>query len=144
MIDVENAVFNTKATNMRTDYLATYPKLTLTTEYTEYPEEFPWIALWQEDNYTHLNTREIGSTDEHYVNAMFHTEIATIGNDRKTVAKKLANSVDALYRGMGFTRIAMLVFPNSGSNMYRITMRHSGLVERPIGDSNSLISLVYR
>lgn len=145
MIDVENAVFNKIVTATRTQFLTDYPNLTLYGEYVEVSEKFPCVSVWQEDNYTTLSTREIATTDEPYVTAMFHTEIQTVGQDRKAVAKKLANFVDAEFRGMGFTRLAMMVLPNIDRNAFRITMRHQGLVQKPIEQGkDQLISLIYR
>lgn len=148
MIDVENVVINDMTTALRTEFLNEYPGLKVYGEFVEYPETFPCVSLWCEDNYTNPGTREIDNTDEHYVRAMFHTEIYAVGNDRKAVAKELADSADKVYRDLGFNRIAMIPTPNIDPNAYRITMRHSGLVQRPIvntvGNDEQFISLIYR
>lgn len=144
MIDVENAVFNTVATSLRSAFSSTYSDLKVYSEYVEYPEAFPCVSTWCTDNYTNLPTRELNDTDERYVNTMFTTEVYTVGASKKAIAKRLADNVDASFRGMGFTRTAMMVLPNVDRNAFRITLRHTGLVERPIGDNDSLISLVYR
>lgn len=148
MIDIENAVFNKVATTLRSEYLSTYPKLKVYGEYVEYPEEFPCVSLWQTDNYTHLMSRTLDSNEDNYVNVMFTTEVYAIGQDKKAVAKTLANRVDELMLGMGFTRSAMMVLPNVDWNAYRITMRHTALVQRSInvgtGSEEELISLLYR
>lgn len=144
MINVENAVFNTVATSLRSAYASTYTDLKVYGEYVEFPEAFPCVSLWCTDNYTYLPSRELNDTDEHYANVMFTTEVYTVGASRKADAKLLANFVDKQFRDMGFTRTAMMVLPNVDRNAYRITLRHTGLVERPIGDNDSLISLVYR
>lgn len=144
MIDVENAVINKVTTVLREEFLETYPKMKVYGEYVEFPESFPCVSLWCTDNYTHLPSRELGNTDEEYVNAMFTTEVYTIGPTKKAIAKTLADRTDALFREMGFTRVAMMALPNVDRNAYRITLRHSGLVQKPLGDDESLISLVYR
>lgn len=144
MIDVENAVINTVATSLRSAYASTYTTMKVYGEYVEFPEAFPCVSLWCTDNYTHLPSRELNDTDEEYVNVMFTTEVYTIGASRKADAKLLADNVDASFRGMGFTRAAMMVLPNADRNAFRITMRHTGLVQKPIGDNNTLTSLVYR
>lgn len=144
MIDIENAVFNTVASTLRTELLSTYPKMKIYGEYVEYPEDFPCVSLWCTDNYTHLASRELGTTAEKYADMMFTTEVYTVGDGKKALAKKLANRVDELLCGMGMTRSAMMVLPNVDRNAFRITMRHSGLVQAPIGDNTSLTSLIYR
>lgn len=144
MIDVENAVFNTVATNLRSAYSSVYTDLKVYGEYVEFPESFPCVSTWCTDNYTYLPARELSDTEERYVNTMFTTEVYAVGPSRKAIAKQLADNVDASYREMGFTRAAMMVLPNVDRNAYRITMRHTGLVEKPLGDNNTLISLVYR
>ena len=144
MIDVENAVINRITTDLRTQFLTAYPQMKVYGEYVEYPEFFPCVSLWMTDCSVATTTREIGNTDEHYADVMFTTEIYTVGPGRKSLAKELANFVDGLYADMGFTRMAMLVLPNVDANAFRITMRHSGLAQAPIGDDNQLISLIYR
>lgn len=144
MIDVENAVFNTVATNLRSAFLTTYPKMKVYGEYVEFPEDFPCVSLWCTDNSAYYPALELNSTDERYVNVTFTTEVYTAGADRKAIAKRLADNADASFRDMGFTRAAMLVLPNIDRNAFRITMRHTGLVGKPLGDNNTLISLVYR
>ena len=144
MIDVENAVFNTVATNLRSAYSSVYTDLKVYGEYVEFPEAFPCVSTWCTDNATYLPSRELSSTEEKYANVMFTTEVYTVGASRKAIAKQLAQNVDDSFRGMGFTRAAMMVLPNVDRNAYRITLRHTGLVEKPLGDNDTLISLVYR
>lgn len=148
MIDVENVVINDMTTTLRSEYLGTYPKLKIYGEYVDYPESFPCVSLWCEDNYTDPGTREIDNTDEHYVRCAFRTEVIAVGDDRKAVAKDLADRADEVYRNKGFSRLAMLMYPDTQLNAFRITMRHSGLVQRPSvstdGEDESLTSLIYR
>ena len=144
MIDIENAVFNTVATSLRSAYASTYADLKVYSEYVEYPEAFPCISTWMTDNYTYLPGRELNDTTEKYANVMFTTEVYTVGPSKKADAKTLADFVDKQFLDMGFTRAAMMALPNVDRNAFRITMRHTGLVERPIGASTALISLVYR
>ena len=144
MIDVVNPIINYITTNLRTQYLSTYPKMKVYGEYVEYPESFPCVSLWMTDNYVATNTRELGTTQERYANVMFTTEVYTVGTGRKALAKELANYVDGLYAAKGFTRLALMVLPNADANAFRITMRHGGLAQAPIGDDEQLISLIYR
>ena len=147
MIDVENAVFNRIATDLRNEYLTAYPDMRVYGEYVAFPDGFPCVSLWQTDNYTHLRTREIGDTTERYVNVTFQTEIYTVGQGKKALAKELADFVDSDYAAMGYTRTAMMVLPNVDRNAFRITLRHTALVERKMplnGDEETLISLSYR
>ena len=147
MIDNENATFNRIALALREQYLPTYPDMRVYGEYVEFPEGFPCVSLWMTDNYTHLRAREIGDTEERYVNVTFQTEVYTVGPGKKALAKELSNFVDSLYAEMGYTRTAMMVLPNVDRNAFRITLRHTALVERkrPFnGDTESLISLLYR
>ena len=131
MIDVENAVFNQIATTVRNSYLSTYPKLKVYGEYVEYPESFPCIALWQTDNYTYRRSQD-ENTREHHANVLFSTEIYTTGQGKKALAKELAGFIDLQFQDMGFTRTSMMVLPNVDRNAFRITMRHTAVVEAPI------------
>lgn len=131
MIDVENAVFNHIASSIRSTYLSTYPKMKIYGEYVEFPEDFPCISLWCTDNYTYRRSQD-ESSKEHHANVLFSTEVYTTGQNRKAIAKKLANAVDELFQDIGFTRSAMMVLPNVDRNAFRITMRHTGVVEAPI------------
>ena len=75
MIDIENSVFNTVASTLRTELLSTYPKMKIYGEYVEYPEDFPCVSLWCTDNYTHLSSRELGTTAEKYADMIIQTTI---------------------------------------------------------------------
>lgn len=146
MIDIENAVFNKVATDLRAEFLSRYPKLKVYGEYVEYPEEFPCVTMWMADNYTDLRSRELHDTADRYVNVMFTTEVYAVGTGKKAITKELANFIDELMLEMGFTRSAMLILPNSDRNVGRITMRHTALAGRPleVGGEDELISLLYR
>ncbi len=147
MIDIENVVFNRIATTLRTEFLSDYPDLKVYGEYVEFPESFPCVSTWMTDNYTHTQTLELANTDEHHANVMFTTEVYTVGQDRKALAKKLANRVDELFLGMGLARNAMLALPNADPNAYRITLRHTGIASafKSYGDApDTLITTIYR
>lgn len=130
MIDVENVVFSSIATNLRNEYLPAYPKMKVYGEYVEFPEGFPCVSLWMTDNYTYRRSQD-ESRRENHANVMFTTEIYTTGPTKKAIAKKLANSVDVMLQDMGLTRSAFLVLPNVDRNAFRITMRHIGVVGQP-------------
>ncbi len=152
MIDIENVVFSTVAQALRDEYAETYPQFKVYGEYVEFPESFPCVSLWMADNYSFPGSFELGNVDEHHSNVMFQTEIATVGEGRKALAKELADKVDELMTGMGFSRAAMMVLPNADPNAFRITLRHTGIasawLSSETGDGNEatelLTSLIYR
>ena len=148
MIDIENTVFNRIATALRTAYLTTYPGLKVYGEFVEYPESFPCVSLWVTDNYTYTRSQD-ADKQEHHANVMVTTEIYTVGDGRKDLAKKLAETVDTEMQDMYFTRTAMMVLPNVDRNAFRITLRHTAVVGQPASETDgngntTLTFLTYR
>ena len=142
MIDIENLIVDKVNTALAT-LKQTYPKLKVISEYVETMAEFPLVSVVEEDNYTHLGTQDSALVD-HAVNVMYSVNIYTHGKNKKSVAKAIANVVDAEMLNNLFTRTYMGVTPNVDRTVYRITMRYTAVVAAPVTEGTTTTYQMYR
>lgn len=129
MIDVENIVFNNVEAAVRDAFLADYPQLTCYSEYVAAPSGIPSFSLYESNNRTYRRTLD-ERTSENHARITYMVDVYTNNEDKKTLARQIANVIDMSMQSMNFQRVTMLPTPNMDRSIYRITMRYEGLVER--------------
>lgn len=94
----------------------------LSSVYINEPSSFPYISLTESDNYiVHIDSGE----DEKYSHLMYEINIYTIGDLRKSQARKLAQYVDKVMYKLNFVRISGQEVPNQQNDtVYRYVMRY--------------------
>ena len=127
MIDVENEVFNSVATDVR----AEYPKVYMVGEYVKAPPKFPCVSLVEMDNKSYQQTEDSGSTENH-ASLMYEVNIysnKTVG--KKTECKAIAALIDERMLALGFARTMLQPIPNmDDATIYRMVGRYSAVISK--------------
>ena len=139
MIDVENIVFTTLATAIRT----VYSGASVYGEYVETPASFPCVTIVEADNKVYERTRDLDAI-EHAAQVMYEINIYTNdGNGKKSKAKAISQVIDTEMSKMLFTRTFRGQTPNIDRSIYRITMRYVGVVREGITVDNKTVYTVH-
>jgi hypothetical protein len=127
MIDIENDVFNTVATELRNKYSTIY----VTGEYVKTPSTFPHVALVEMDNQSYQRTEDSGSSENH-VSVMYEVDIYSnkkVG--KKAECKEIASLIDDQMLALGFARVMLQPIPNlDDATIYRMVGRYSAIVSK--------------
>lgn len=125
MIDIENDVFTIAANELR----AAHDSVNVSMEYTATPSKFPSVTIVESDNRVY-DTMRTSATIERAVRVMYEVNVySNKTSGKKTEAKSLADTVDATFTRLGFTRTYRNQVPNFlDATIYRIVMRYEALV----------------
>ena len=127
MIDIENDVFNTVATELRSKY----PDIYVVGEYVRTPPRFPCVSLIEMDNQSYQQTEDSGSVENH-ASLMYEVNIysnKTVG--KKTECKAIATLIDERMLALGFARTMLQPIPNmDDATIYRMTGRYSAVISK--------------
>lgn len=127
MIDVENEVFNSVATDVR----AKYPDIRMVGEYVKIPSEFPCVSLVEVDNQSYQRTEDSGSSENH-VSVMYEVNgysNTTVG--KKAECKAIMTLIDKRMMALGFARIMLQPIPNlDDATIYRMVARYSAVISK--------------
>lgn len=127
MIDIENEVFNTVATEVRTKY----PDIYMVGEYVKTPPKFPCVSFVEMDNQSYQSTEDSGSSENHAV-LMYEVNVysnKTVG--KKSECKAIAALIDERMLALGFARTMLQPIPNlDDATIYRIVSRYSAIISK--------------
>ena len=127
MIDIENEVFNSVATEVR----AKYPGLYMVGEYVKTPPKFPCVSLVEMDNQSYQRTEDSGSSENH-ISVMYEVNIysnKTVG--KKMECKAIAALIDERMLALGFARTMLQPIPNlDDATIYRMVGRYSAVISK--------------
>ena len=127
MIDIENEIFNTVATEVR----AKYPDIYMVGEYVKTPSQFPCVSLVEMDNQSYQRTEDSGSSENH-VSVMYEVNVysnKTVG--KKTECKAIAAVIDEQMLALGFARTMLQPIPNlDDATIYRMVGRYSAIISK--------------
>lgn len=127
MIDIENEVFNSVATEVR----AKYPGVYMVGEYVKTPPKFPCVSLVEMDNQSYQRTEDSGSSENH-ISVMYEVNIysnKTVG--KKMECKAIAALIDERMLALGFARTMLQPIPNlDDATIYRMVGRYSAVISK--------------
>ena len=127
MIDIENDVFNTVATVVRTEYPDSY----MVGEYVKTPPKFPCVSIVEMDNTTYQRAEDSESV-EHYASVMYEVNVysnKTVG--KKSECKEIIALVDERMLALGFARTMLQPIPNlDDATIYRMVGRYSAVISK--------------
>lgn len=127
MIDCENEVFDTVATDVR----AKYPDIYMVGEYVKTPPRFPCVSLVEMDNQSYQRTEDSGSVENH-ASLMYEVNIysnKTVG--KKAECKAIAALIDERMLALGFARTMLQPIPNlDDATIYRMVGRYSAVISK--------------
>lgn len=125
MIDIEEDIFNTVATALRTAYSGIF----VVGEYVPAPPQFPAVSIVEADNRVVERMRTLNI--ENAASVMYEVNIysnKTYG--KKLECKKIADTVDQTFASIGFTRTMKNQIPNANdATIYRIVCRYEAIVD---------------
>lgn len=134
MIDIENDVFDTVATELRSNYRGIW----VSGEYVDTPAKFPAVTIVEADNriFERMRTRKI----ENAVHVMYEVQVfSNKASGKKEEAKAIADTVDQVFESCGFTRTMRNKVANlKDATIYRIVCRYEAIVGEN-GENNFLI-----
>lgn len=127
MIDVENEVFHSVATDVR----AECPDIYVVGEYVKTPPKFPCVSLVEMDNQSYQRTED-SSGSENHVSVMYEVNIysnKTVG--KKAECKAIAALIDERMLALGFARTMLQPIPNlDDATIYRMVGRYSAVISK--------------
>ena len=127
MIDIENEVFSSVATEVR----AKYPDIYMVGEYVKTPPKFPCVSIVEMDNQIYQRTEDSGNSENH-ISVMYEVNIysnKTVG--KKSECKAIATLIDEQMLALGFARTMLQPIPNlDDGTIYRMVGRYSAVISK--------------
>lgn len=126
MIDIENDVFDTVAKTLRAEYQG----ITVISDFIAAPAKFPVVTVVEADN--RILNRMRTNNIENAVTVMYEINIySNKAVGKKSEAKSIANSVDGIFNGLGFTRTFRQQIQNvNDATIYRIVCRYEAVIDK--------------
>ena len=126
MIDLENDIFDYAAKALR----AAHTGVDVAAEYVEMPATFPHVSIVEADN--RILTRMRTNNIENAVSVMYECNIySNKASGKKSEAKAIANTLDDVLSGIGFTRTFREQVPNlRDATIYRIVCRYEAVIDK--------------
>ena len=125
MIDIEAYVY----TQVRNALISAYQNIDVANEYTENPDAFPHVCIEMSDNT--VSARYMTAQDREFATEQtFTVNIFTVSETPKSDAKAIASTVDDTLTALGFRRSMYLRTPNVDRNIYRLTLRYTGMISK--------------
>lgn len=124
MVDIENEIFTTVATELR----ARFNPIHVSGELNLNPKTFPCAYIEEADNYSNTFTRDSNTNDRHSV-LMYEVNVFSnkaIG--KKAEAKAIFAVIDESMNNLGFTRL-MKTPVTFDDTTYRITSRYGAIAD---------------
>ena len=126
MIDLENDIYDYAAKALR----AAHTGIDVSAEYVEMPAKFPHVSIVEADNRVleRMRTNNI----ENAIQSMFEVNIySNKASGKKSEAKAIANTLDDVLSGIGFTRTFREQVPNlRDATIYRIVCRYEAVIDK--------------
>lgn len=126
MIDLENDIYDYAAKALR----AAHTGIDVAAEYVEMPAKFPHVSIVEADNRVleRMRTNNI----ENAIQSMFEVNIySNKASGKKSEAKAIANTLDDVLSGIGFTRTFREQVPNlRDATIYRIVCRYEAVIDK--------------
>lgn len=126
MIDLENDIYDYVAKALR----AAHTGIDVAAEYVEMPAKFPHVSIVEADNRVleRMRTNNI----ENAIQSMFEVNIySNKASGKKSEAKAIANTLDDVLSGIGFTRTFREQVPNlRDATIYRIVCRYEAVIDK--------------
>ena len=126
MIDIENEVFSTIATELR----ARFEQIYVTGEEVRSPSQFPTVSIVEADNYVYKHSQDSGDNENH---ATVMYEINVYSNrkaQKKTECKEIFGVIDGFLSKLGFTRTMKQPVTMEDSTVYRLVGRYTAVVSK--------------
>ena len=128
MIEIENDVFSTVATALRTAHEGVF----VSSEYVNAPPHFPAVSIIENGNSVVTRYRTLNI--ENAARVMFECNIYS---DKPAGAKEEAKAVcatlDTAFAGIGFTRVSRNQVTNfNDTRIYRIVCRYEAIVDKDL------------
>lgn len=127
MIDIENTVFDSVSTEVRSKC----PDIYMVGEYVKTPPKFPCVSLVEVDNQSYQSTEDSGSAENH-ASVMYEVNIySNKTKGKKAECRTIAALIDERMLALGFARTMLQPIPNlDDSTIYRIVGRYSAVVSK--------------
>lgn len=126
MIDLENDIYDYAAKALR----AAHTGIDVAAEYVEMPAKFPHVSIVEADN--RILERMRTNNIENAIQSMFEVNIySNKASGKKSEAKEIANTLDDVLSGIGFTRTFREQVPNlRDATIYRIVCRYEAVIDK--------------
>ena len=126
MIDLENDIYDYAAKALR----AAHTGIDVAAEYVEMPAKFPHVSIVEADN--RILERMRTNNIENAIQSMYEVNIySNKASGKKSEAKAIANTLDDVLSGIGFTRTFREQVPNlRDATIYRIVCRYEAVIDK--------------
>ena len=126
MIDIEPQVY----TNVVTALRVTFPNIGTAGVENLSPSKFPFVCLYEADNYALQSTRDTASNENHIV-VMYEANIFSNKKDgKKAEAKSIEAIIDDVMDRIGFTKTSSTAINEGDGSRYRRAVRYQAIVSK--------------
>lgn len=140
MTDIESVVFQ----RIYDAVIAEYPNANIISEDVEAPASFPTVAIVEQDNLIYERTQD-SSCFENHSKLLYTVNVYTNNSaGRKTEARKIMSTVDAVMRDMLFRRTMLSPAPNIDRSVYRLTARYTAVAGEVPSQGNTTVYQIYK
>ena len=140
MIDIENLVYDTVYTALRT----IYPTLNITSGYDEKEAKYPTVIVRQ-TNSVPVQSMNTDASAENFTRVTFEVEaVSDKENTARSQCKELLNAADTAMQNMKFRRIHMNRPVNTDRTVYRQYARYEVIVGKPYLKNGNTVYPMYR
>jgi hypothetical protein len=128
VINVENEVFSTVATALRTEFSGIF----VSGEYVSAPPSFPAVTLVEQDNSTYQRSLDSSGSEKHAVVMYEANAYSNLGSGKKKQTRAIMAIIDNEMQDMGFVRIGSspAEVPNADKTIYRMVARYRATVSK--------------
>jgi hypothetical protein len=126
VINVENEVFSTVATALRTEFSGIF----VSGEYVSAPPSFPAVTLVEQDNSTYQRSLDSSGSEKHAVVMYEANAYSNLGSGKKKQTRAIMAIIDNEMQDMGFVRIGSspAEVPNADKTIYRMVARYRATI----------------
>lgn len=124
MIDFSNEIFNTAAVDLR----SVYTGIRVVGEYVDTPSRFPTVTLDETQNVpVHLDSAKLNK----YARVQYRAQVFTNGEGKRTQARKIYGTLDAIMQELGFVCVTYTTTPAIyNSEVYSIAATYEAVIGR--------------
>jgi hypothetical protein len=124
MIDIENQVFDTLSTALKSKF----PKITVKSGLENIPSAFPSVHVEEADNFVRQDSIDSGSVENH-AHVMFEINVySNHSTIKKSESKRIFSYIDGQMAEMGFVRMMKIGFFEDNASRYRMIGRYAAVV----------------
>jgi hypothetical protein len=128
VIDIENEVFNTVATALRSEFTGIF----VSGEAVAAPSTFPAATLVEMDDSVYARSMDSSATENHALKMYQAEAYSNLSSGKKSQCKSIMAVIDTEMLKLGFVRVGCgpMALPNADATKYRMVARYRAVISK--------------